>query len=337
MRILKTDMKEGILRLGLQALEDLWHLHKILETGDKVKAKTYRKVAIKRGSEITEGDKKPVLLTIRLEKSEFHKYTGKLRLSGTIVSGPEDIQLASHHTIQLEPGMMVEVEKPSIKGYELDRLKRARVKEADIFIAAIDRDQVDFASLREFGLEMHGSIRYKKIAGDENRGPWYDKIIENLKSQEDFGKILICGPGFERTNLFAYVRKKSPEVGKKVTVEYSSDIGKPGIQEVIKTSGDRILKETRIARETGFVENLLLEIKKRGLEVHKKEDVEKAVEYGALDTLMVSDIKVREFEELIDQSENISAKIAIISTEHQAGEQFLSLGGIGGLLRFKMR
>ena len=138
MRILKLDRKEGIARLFLQSLEDLWHLHKILETGDQIQAKTYRKVVIKRGSEIVEGEKKPVLLTIQLEKSEFHQYTGKLRLSGVIISGPEDIQLASHHTITAEPGMQITVKK-KWKSYQIERLEKAKVREASIFFVSIDR------------------------------------------------------------------------------------------------------------------------------------------------------------------------------------------------------
>jgi len=335
MRIIRTDRKEGILRLSLQSLEDLWHLHKVLDEGDMVQAKTYRKVAIKRGQEIHEGERKPVLLTIRLEKSEFHQYTGKLRLSGTIVSGPDDIQLSSKHTIQVDPGMTVTIKKECLKSYQLERLKAARVKEADIFFCCLDRDQADFAELKEFGLIMKGSLSFKKIAGEENREVWHDKIIETLTLQ-DSGKIILCGPGFEAQNLYDYLRKKNPGIAKKISVEHSSDTGKPGIQQVIKTSGDKILKESRITRETEFVQRLLTEIKKQGLVVYKDDQVKKSIEYGALDTLLVSDTMVRDFESILDEAEKISAKIVIISTEHEAGEQLLSLGGIAGFLRFRM-
>jgi len=335
MRILKIDRKEGLVRLSLQALEDLWHLHKILEIGDEVSAKTYRKVAVKRGSEIMEGDKKPVNLTIRLEKSEFHQYTGRLRLSGIIVSGPEDIQLASHHTITVEPGMLLALKKQKIRDFQLERLEKARVKEQNILFVAIDRDQADFGSLKEYGLEMLGSARPTKTEEDDSTG-FYEKILRKLESEKDYGRIVLCGPGFERENLFKFIRKQNPELAEKIHLEHSSSTGKPGIQEVLKTSGSKILKETRIARETSFVEKLLLEIKKQSLAVYGKESVKKAVEYRALETLLVSDIKVKEFESLIDSSEKISAKIVLISTEHESGEQLLSLGGIAGLLRFRI-
>lgn len=336
MRILKIDRREGLLRLSLQTLEDLWHLHKVLEEGDFVRAKTYRKTAIKRGSEVVEGEKKPVNLTIRLEKSDFHVYTGKLRLSGIIISGPEDIQLASHHTITVEPGMVITLKKEQIKSYHIERLERAKVKEANIFFVALDRDRADFAGLREYGLEIFGSLSYKKIEGEEDRDPFYQKIVENLEQQKDYGKIVLCGPGFERENLLAYIKKHASHLAQRIILEHASEIGKPGIQEVIKTSADRILKDTRIVRETAFVEQLLLKIKKNELAVYGKEQTHKAIEYGALDTLMISDVKVKDFEPLIEEAEKISSTVVIISTEHQAGEQLLGLGGIAGFLRFRI-
>ncbi|MBI4020839.1 MAG: mRNA surveillance protein pelota [Candidatus Aenigmarchaeota archaeon] len=332
MRILAHDQKEGLLRLSLQTLEDLWHLHKILEEGDLVEAKTYRKVAIKHGHEIDEGEKRPVNLTIRLERSEFHQYTGKLRLAGTIVSGPPDIQLASKHTISLEPGMLVTVKKKAIKSYQIDRLRKARVKEADIFFVALDRDQADFAELKEFGLQMRGSISYTRRQGEEDRSAFYDRIAQTLLPQDC--RIVVCGPGFERTNLYSYLRKRYPDLAARATVEHASDIGEPGIREVLATTADKLLKESRLARETAYVERLLLEVRKRGLAAVSRETVEQAISYGAVETLLVSDTKVREAASLIDDAERVAATVVIISGHHPAGEQLLALGGVGAILRF---
>jgi protein pelota len=340
MQILKFDRKEGKMQLVLQTLEDLWHLHKTLEEGDFVRGKTYRKVAIKRGHEIHEGEKKPVNLTIKLEKSEFHKYTGKLRLSGMIHEGPEDIQLHSHHTLQIEPGMHVMIKKKKWKPFQVDRLKKAKVKETNLFFLAIDREKADFAGLKEYGLDLLGSISFSKKLkerGEETgREEFYKEIIKRLENTEEYGKIIICGPGFERENITNHISKINPALRKRILLEHSSSTGKPGIQEVIKSSGNKILKETRIARETGFIEKLLLEIKKEELAVYKEEGVSKAIEYGALETLLISDTKVREYEKIIEQAEGISARIIIISSEHEAGEQLLALGGIAGFLRYKI-
>ena len=336
MRILKLDKREQTIRLVIQTLEDLWHLHKILEPGDFVRGKTYRKVAVKRGNEVIEGDKKAVNPTIRLEKSEFHQYTGKLRLSGTIYAGPDDIQLASHHTITVDPGMQLTIQKQALKSYHIERLEKSQVKETNILFVSLDRDRVDFGLLREFGLEMQGGFDHKKTEED-NRQPFYEKIQKTLEGRKDYGKIVICGPGFERENLFSFLRKVNHDLTTHVLLEHASVAGQPGIQEVLKISGNKILNDTRISRETSFVERLLLKIRKRGLVVYGKEQVKKSIEYGALDTLLISEIKVRDFEDLIDQAEVISAKVVVIGSDHPSGEQLLALGGVAGFLRFRLQ
>ncbi|NIO21054.1 MAG: mRNA surveillance protein Pelota, partial [Candidatus Aenigmarchaeota archaeon] len=106
---------------------------------------------------------------------------------------------------------------------------------------------------------------------------------------------------------------------------------------VIKTSANRILKDTRIARETELVEKLLQEINKDGLAVYGKKETMKAVEYGAIETLLVSEESIPDFEEIMDKVEKQGGNIRIISSDHESGEKFLNLGGIAGFLRFKIR
>ncbi|MBI4181547.1 MAG: mRNA surveillance protein pelota [Candidatus Aenigmarchaeota archaeon] len=333
MRILRTDRKQGLLELAIQSLEDMWHLHKVLEPGDLVRAKTYRKVAVKRGQEIVEGDKKPVLLTLRVERSEFHPYTGRLRLLGTIVSGPPDIQLASRHTIQVEPGMVLTLQKPSLPRYVLERLQKARVQEADIFFCALDRDEADFAELRAYGLQAKGSLPFRKRDQDDRREAWYDAISAALRDQP--GRIVLCGPGFEAQNLFRFLRRQHPDLALRASVEHASTTDGPGIREVLAQSGDKLLKESRLARESGFVERLLREIRTRGKEAHGPAAVQRALQFGAVETLLVSDTRVRECEPLLEQAERTAAAVALVATDHPAGEQLLALGGIAALLRFR--
>jgi protein pelota len=51
----------------------------------------------------------------------------------------------------------------------------------------------------------------------------------------------------------------------------------------------------------------------------------------------VSEEHIKEYEQFMEQAEQLKGKIMIISTEHEAGERFLSIGGIAAFLRFKLR
>ena len=120
-------------------------------------------------------------------------------------------------------------------------------------------------------------------------------------------------------------------------VESVSTTSRAGLNEVIKRGIiNRIYAESRVAKETQLIEKLLEEIAKNGLAVYGIDDVKKALEYSAIDILLVSDSLVRnhEIEKIIDIAEEMGGKVVIVSSEHDAGKQLKALGGVAGLLRF---
>jgi len=301
-----------------------------------VRARTLRKTQVKRGKEIIEGERKPVTLTLELEKITFSE-TGKLRAGGKIAAGPEDIQLGSHHTIQIEPGMVLTVKKEAWKPWELDRLKKASVKEPLLLVCLIDRDGVDFAGLLASGAKFLGSKSFKKIKGqEERREPFYREITDYLARETEYEAIILAGPGFEPENLLKFIKEKEPKLAGKIALEKASERGKSGMQEVIKRSANKILLQTRVSRETKVVEEFLETVAREGLAVYGKKETREAAGMGAIETLLVSEQVVAEFEDVMEAVEKHRGQVMLISTTHEAGEKFLSLGGIGGLLRFRV-
>lgn len=338
MRIISMDMKEGTVRLRTETPDDLWHLDKVLEPGDMVTSRTTRKTTIKRGQEIGKGDRKPVTLTIELEKKEFHRDSHTLRLTGPIKSGPEDmVQLGSYHSLAIDADTVLSIRK-EWKSHQIDRLKKARIRPSLLLICVLDREEADFAALKESGIEYLASFSSVKKKDSDSLGDYHKDIIDYMGGkQKDFQAIVVAGPGFERENIMKEVQETSPSLAKRIFIEHANSTGRAGIQEVIKTSANRILKDTRIARETELVEKLLEEIDKDNLAVYGRKETEKAIDYGAVDTLLVSEERVPDFEGMMDRTEKNRGKVRIISSDHESGEKFLHLGGIGGLLRFKVR
>lgn len=328
MKILKQNLRKGVMTLKIESYDDLWHLKHVIEQGDLITSKTLRRRAIKSGGEIKLGEREPVVLTLEVEKIEFQRDI--LRATGKIRKGPEKIQLASYHTIQIKPGTILKVQK-EWKKHQITRIKKAQIKQPLLFLCLIDREQADFAILKESGIEFLGSIKCK---GEEEREKYYENIMENLERQSFL--IIVAGPGFERENLFNFVKEKNPKLADNIILEHASYIGMPGIKEVVKTSANKILKETRIARETNLVEELLKRIKTDGLVVYGKKETLQAVNLGAVDTLLISLEKIPEFEKLMEQAEKFGGKVSIISSDHELGEQFLHLGGVAGFLRFRI-
>jgi len=365
-------MKTGMLKLKTEAPEDLWHLEKILEPGDIVTARTSRRKTIKRGSELVRGERVPITLSIELGKAVME--TGQLRLRGKITSSPKhvkDMELASYHSITIQPYMEVKIKKAKWTRQQLDRLRKAGVKEPLLFICVLDREEAYFASLGGSGIEMRGMVRSSKVLGmEDNRSEYYAEISKVLeKESKAHNAVIVAGPGFEKENLFNYLKEKLPGIVSHVSIETANSMGRTGVQEVIKTSANRVLKQTRIAKETGLVEQLLAEIGREGrshpsshirqasqgghsayggqgqparqdsrggLVTYGQEHVRKAALAGAVQTLLISEESVPDNEGLMDAVEKMQGDVIIITSNHEAGERFLYLGGIAAFLRYRL-
>src|SRR6266705_3389470 len=80
--------------------DDLWHLHNLVLPGDLVRASTTRREEVKSDKVRPErGEKVRVTLTIRVEGVEFQAFSDRLRITGVIVEGPQD--LGRHHTLNV--------------------------------------------------------------------------------------------------------------------------------------------------------------------------------------------------------------------------------------------
>ena len=109
-----------------------------------------------------------------------------------------------------------------------------------------------------------------------------------------------------------------------------------GLEELVQRSDD-LLKEAAVAKEKVLVTKLLEDLKKdSGMAVHGIDKVKKAIQAGAVETVLISegideDI-VLELEEL---ARSYGTSVEIISRDTREGEQLFQIGGIGALLRWK--
>ncbi|VVB66771.1 Peptide chain release factor subunit 1 [Candidatus Gugararchaeum adminiculabundum] len=77
-----------------------------------------------------------------------------------------------------------------------------------------------------------------------------------------------------------------------------------------------------------------------GLAVYGMKEVNEALEYSAVQDLLLTDELLRsnkEVERLAEKAQRNKVKLNIFSTENDAGKQLKGLSGIAALLRFKIR
>ncbi|MEN4006902.1 MAG: mRNA surveillance protein pelota [Methanobacteriaceae archaeon] len=350
MRIVHQDMKKGFIELIPETLDDLWHLSHIIEPGDLVSSKTTRRIQDSTGERIRSdrGIKKTFFMGIRVEGISFHKYTGKLRATGTIEKGPEDlVPLGTHHTTELKLKNPVKITKEKWSRWIIKRLKTAvdSSKKPSAIIVAIEDDVVDLGVIKQYGIDYYGPIiggipgkRIIQKDRSKNISNFYNEVAKTLSNFEDIQGIVIAGPGFTKGEFFDFLSEKYPELAKISNIENTGTGGRVGIQEVLKKGTiEQIAAEGRIAQEMRLINRVLEEIgKSSNLVTYGKSEVENASNAGAVEILLVLDSMVRreEIEQIMNLVENTGGKVMVVSSEHEGGKQLKALGGIAGILRY---
>ncbi len=352
MEIIFQDKKNGMLKLKADSPEDLWILSRIIEKDDLITSKTTRVV---KKSDEQEGRRANMTIELKVEKVEFQK--NSLKLLGTIVEcSNENVPRGAFHTISVEPGNVLSIKK-EWQNWQLKRIEDAveSTKKPKLILCAADYGDAAIALLKEFGIEyitdlsksLPGKKKETRKLYDKSRDEFMTelaKLLEETARNNSIDKIVFGGVGFLSEN-FKKVLEKFPELKKKIHLFKISTHGKTGINELIKGGAvEKVAKGGRISKETKLVEKFFEEVSKDGLVTYGINEVKKAVEYGAVETLLVSDgyieklreeNKFNELNKLMEDAEKSGAKVAIISGEHEAGERFSEMQ-IGALLRYKI-
>ena len=97
-------------------------------------------------------------------------------------------------------------------------------------------------------------------------------------------------------------------------------------------------------KEIGLLEECWRRLAVNGPVAYGKDQLQKALEEGAVETLLISADLLRSEDKIngkswtkwVDGLADINATVQQCSTEHDAGQQLLGFGGAVALLRFKM-
>ena len=339
------DPSSESVKLQVETDEDFWHLYNIVEVGDLVTASTTRreeKSADKLRAEKME--KKRMTLGIRIEKIEFSEEDLRLKLLGTIETGPQDI--GQHHTLIFENGDSMTIQKKRWRTTQIERVQRAvsDSKKPRIVFVSLDQDEATIAVLRQFGLKEITTIRSGRSGKQYEEKPSVDGYHGEIHSKLKFllepnMPLVLLGPGFEKETLAEDLKKIDPETYKKIYVYHTGQSGMVGINELMKGGmGADVLKESSIGAELEAVEQLMTAISKDGLGTYGPDEVMSAAMSGAVDKLLILDKKVREqdLDDMVRAVESQKGSVIIVSSQHDGGKILESLGGIGALLRYKI-
>ncbi|MGA2121921.1 MAG: mRNA surveillance protein pelota [Methanoregula sp.] len=328
----------GEIRLFPESIDDLWHLQHIIAPGDLVFATTFRSVdAASDKIRPEKVEKRPVRLGIRVDRLEFSEHGIRLRLTGTIEHGVDE---GAFHTINVETGYEISVIK-QWRPVDLERIERA-VKASVygvIHILTIEEGEAELFRLRQYGPESVITIisGSGKGAETESRRGFFDQILAVIA--ELSGPFIIAGPGFIKEDFARYSRNQnSPPIDRAIIVE-TRRIGRGAVQEVIgKGALEKLIGDLQLSREVKMMDEVLLRIAQNGAVAYGRREVGDAIGYGAAEQVLIADTLLRDQEimHLIEKAEAMRASVVVLSSAFEPGERLVALGGIAGLLRYKM-
>ncbi|WP_135820672.1 mRNA surveillance protein pelota [Halostella litorea] len=351
--------EEGRERITLvpESLDDLWHLQYVLEPGDRVSGDTTRR--IQRDDDKmrdTGGEREHMFVAIDVETVEFAKFANRLRVGGEIVDASREDQLGFHHTLNVEERDEITVEK-RFKPDQLDRLEEAAeaTDAPDVAIATVEEGEAHVHTVAQYGTDEYGSFTGTTGKGEyaRSRDELFGEVTAALE-RLDVDAIILAGPGFTKQDLLDFVEEEAPELAERITTVDTSAVGDRGVHEVLKRGAVAdVQEETRIAEEAELIDELTRRIGEGAKAAYGPEQVAKAADFGAVETLLVLDERLRkergatgEDEEgsewdvdvdgIVTNVEQQGGDVTVFSSDFAPGDQLANLGGIAALLRYRL-
>lgn len=326
MEFLKSDRRDGYVRLEIENEDDLWYLKDIIKKGDVLKTQTLR-------TKLDGREKKSVVLELEAEKIEYQE--NRLRVTGEIKQGADDIEMG-YHTFNLEPGKEFEMWK-NFTEEEWDLLQEAKNHESyKVLFCLVQKGEADFYIVEESGIKDLSKVDVNvpgKLYSDQETGESFYREVKDVitRSIEDIDYLVLGGPGFEKDKVKNLL---SDEELEKTFMQDTSVTGRTGLNEAIKRGAlDKVVKDSRISQESEIIQEFLDSVRDGG-EATYGEEVNDLVEQGAVEKLLLTSKSYRENPELAKKAEQMGGDVEVVHTDHEAGERLENLGGKGAILRY---
>lgn len=329
-------------KLAVETADDLWYLHTLLDPNDRCTGESEYKEKLSGSDERAKVIRRRVWVTLDLERTALDG--GKLRLTGKVIDGSEEVPRGSYHSFDLTPGSTVQVWKEQWLDFHEEKLQEA-VQSANLrtLVVLFDREHALFAVLRPNGydilLTLKGDVAKKGLDETKTKS-FYKEIVEHLKeyaARLKAKKIIAASPSFWKE----YLRKELPqELASSVIFAAVSAVEESALTELLRRPElKQALEGERSAREAELLDTLMAALAKDKL-AYGLIDVTKLVEEGNAVTLVVSEhtiAKAREqgtFESLdlaMKGAANIGASVHLFST----ADAKRTLDGLGGICAVK--
>jgi protein pelota len=354
MRIANRTRLEGNrerIKLVPESLDDLWHLQYILEPGDRVSGDTTRRIQRNDDSLRDKGgEREPMWIEVSVDDVEFAKFANRLRVGGKITDCSREDQLGFHHTLNVEERTEISVTKVW-QSDQLERLQEAveASENPDVAIVTVEEGEAYVHTIAQYGAEERAAITGPTGKGEfaQPRSELFTQLGAVL-NRMDVETVLLAGPGFTKQDALDHILDEYPDLAGKIQTVDTASVGDRGVHEVLKRGAvDRVQAETRIAREAELIDKLMENVATGAKAAYGIEEVQKAADFGAVETLLVLDDRLRkeragegdwsmDANALVKTVEQQGGDVTVFSGEFDPGRQLQNLGGVAAILRYRL-
>ncbi len=241
------------------------------------------------------------------------------------------------------------------QSFFLEPLKEMTVSTAAYGLIVLDRREANIAWLKGktiVPIKSFTSLVPGKTRAGGQSAARFQRVRENLAkdffkkiavaadkefaNKPDLKGVIVGGPGPTKENV---IRNQFTEAVKKkiigtVDIGYT---GTAGLDELVNKASDILSQEEIIQEKKAVTRFFDLLSTKPSFTAYGKDEVERALTSGAIDTLLISEsYDDNEIERLSEKTEQTGGKWVLISNETREGKQLEQFGGIAAVLRFSI-
>ena len=354
MDVLFRDQQQW--RLRIQSIDDLWVLQRLLRPGFSMAMLGERRDQTTGGDEggrSKQAERKKMWIQLLVVKAEHQAFADALRVHGTIEEAPVDVGLHHTHVVNLRDEILISSSQrvqqrrqrtaggkhphgPATSGGLVGGRRR---RNDSVFCDGpwLERKcYVDDARRRETG-----DLRQTDSIAAQFRSTVVDGLTQQL---DDEMPMVLCGPGKNRDRMLNDLKQAGHQ---RTMMSVGTSMGGRGAANEVLRDGlaGALLSEHRMVKEIGLLEEAWQRISNRGAVAYGRAEVAKAVQEGAVDTLLIVADLLRDtttscdgtpWDDVVALVEQFSGTVVQCSTDHDDGEQLLGFGGVVALLRYAM-
>lgn len=354
MQVIFFDFKKKTLKVQVEDQEDLWYLSHIIDIADKVSSKTLRKIKIDSAQDKSNATRIPITLEIQVEKIDFQRQVGTLRLLGKITQERQDIPKGSFHTLSVEKDTKLTIQKTFWSTYHQSLLNESQKSKKDnILILAFDMQQAIFAITKKYGYEilteLQGHANKKRYPDNTKKDTFYqelNKVLLDYDERYQTTYIIVASPGFFKEDLLNNLKETNKELSQKIVLATCNFVGPQAILEILKRDEIKtIISKTRLALEQNLVDEVLKQISKNGPVTYGMKETTLASQLNSIKILIVTDKLLHDYRQkgqyieldaILKKTQGKKGEVHIISSQNNPGEKLDSIGGIAAILRYKI-